>query len=305
MNGFGRVADGEDNWFHGPRSLPPTPEEFASRLWSEVNALKDAISMPKRGRFSSRAKSYTKEVGQGTVNSADTIGQFTANMTDEEFAILKRLVETRCREAAQVTVTPVSKVQHSIPRSLNPEIPPDVCVSLESNEGKEDPERDELEPPSAGTGFETPGQQCHPIRETGRTTADGCLTAGVGSNMGKHTSPTTERAGARAGTKITTTSADISSPTEHVGMRAGTSSTPAKPWHKTTSKENKQFDPGRKGEKAPLWNAAVILSFFFLRGDLGHGRLVVFALCPFVFVCLSACSVLHLLFLSGDHFSAS
>ena len=26
MNGFDRVADGEDNWFHGPRSLPPTPE---------------------------------------------------------------------------------------------------------------------------------------------------------------------------------------------------------------------------------------------------------------------------------------
>ena len=24
MNGFDRVADGEDNWFHGPRSLPPT-----------------------------------------------------------------------------------------------------------------------------------------------------------------------------------------------------------------------------------------------------------------------------------------
>ena len=27
MNGFDRVADGEDNWFHGPRSLPPTPED--------------------------------------------------------------------------------------------------------------------------------------------------------------------------------------------------------------------------------------------------------------------------------------
>ena len=48
-----------------------------------------------------------------------------------------------------------------------------------------DPERDELEPSSAGTGFETPGQQCHPIWETGRTTADGFLTAGVGSNLGK------------------------------------------------------------------------------------------------------------------------
>ena len=45
-NGFDRVADGQDNWFHGPRSLPPTPEEFAADLWCEVNALKYAISMP-------------------------------------------------------------------------------------------------------------------------------------------------------------------------------------------------------------------------------------------------------------------
>ena len=26
MNGFDRVVDGKDNWFHGPRSLPPTPQ---------------------------------------------------------------------------------------------------------------------------------------------------------------------------------------------------------------------------------------------------------------------------------------
>ena len=41
MNGFDRVADGEDNWFHGPRSLPPTPEKFAADLWCEVNMLKN------------------------------------------------------------------------------------------------------------------------------------------------------------------------------------------------------------------------------------------------------------------------
>ena len=39
MNGFDRVADGEDNWFHGPRSLPPTPEEFTESLWCKVNEL--------------------------------------------------------------------------------------------------------------------------------------------------------------------------------------------------------------------------------------------------------------------------
>ena len=107
------------------------------------------------------------------------------DLAEEEFAVTKRYVERRSREAAQMTVTPVSTAQHCIPRSPNPEMPSDVCVSLESNEGKVDPERDELESPSAGMGFETPGQQCHPIWETGRTTADGFLTAGVGSNLGK------------------------------------------------------------------------------------------------------------------------
>ena len=48
MIGFDRVADGEDDWFHGHRSLPPTPEKFAADLWCEVNALKDAISMPRQ-----------------------------------------------------------------------------------------------------------------------------------------------------------------------------------------------------------------------------------------------------------------
>ena len=50
-----------------------------------------------------------------------------------------------------------------------------------------DPERGELESPSAGTGLETPGQQCPPNEGTwdqGRTTADGFLTAGVDSNQG-------------------------------------------------------------------------------------------------------------------------
>ena len=39
--------------------------------------------------------------------------------------------------------------------------------------------------------------------------------------------------------------------------------TSAKPRDKTTSEENKQFDPGGKGEKAPLWNADLILFFFW------------------------------------------
>ena len=50
MNSFDRVADGEDNWSHGPRSLPPTPEEYAADLWCKVNELKNAISMPAKTR---------------------------------------------------------------------------------------------------------------------------------------------------------------------------------------------------------------------------------------------------------------
>ena len=181
-------------------------------------------------------------------------------MPNEEFARLKRLVEKRGREAAQVTVTPpVDAVQHCSPCPPNPDMPSDVCFKLKSIEGKMDPERGELESPSAGTGLETPGQQGPPNEGTwdqGRTTAAGFLTADVGSSQGGNISSPTERA------KSTATLAEISSPTEHVGTLAGTAATPEKRRHKTSSEENKQFDPGGKGEKAPPWNAAVTLLSF-------------------------------------------
>ena len=47
MNGFDRVMDGEYNWFH-TRSLPPTPQQFSTTLRSELQKLKDAISMPRQ-----------------------------------------------------------------------------------------------------------------------------------------------------------------------------------------------------------------------------------------------------------------
>ena len=226
MNGSDRVADVEDNWFHGPRSLPPTPEKFAADLWSEVNALKDAISMPR----------------QKVSNLINAIEQ--DKVSDEEFAILKRLVEKRDREAAQVTVAPVDTVQHCSPCSPNPDTPSDVCIKFERNEGKMGPELEELESPSAGTGLKTPGQQCPPnerIWETGRTTASGILTEGVSSCQGKRISSPTERV------KSTRITADTTF------MQQG---------HKPGSEENKQFDPGGNGEKAPHWNAAVILLSF-------------------------------------------
>ena len=52
------------------------------------------------------------------------------DLPDEERAAIKRYVERRSREAAQVTVTPVSTAQYCIPRSLNPEIPSDMYVSM-------------------------------------------------------------------------------------------------------------------------------------------------------------------------------
>ena len=123
-------------------------------------------------------------------------------VSDEELAILKRLVEKRGREAAQVTVTTVDTVQYCSPSPQTPEPSLDVCFNLENSEGRMDPERGELESPSAGTGLETPGQQCPPNEgtlETGRTTADGFLTAGVGPNQGTDIfSPTTERVDTRA-----------------------------------------------------------------------------------------------------------
>ena len=109
-----------------------------------------------------------------------------------------------------------------------------------------DAEPKELEPPSACTGFETSGQQCHPIWETGRITADDFLTAGVGLNQGGDISSRTERVDTRAGTKSTTTPADISSPTEHVGTRVGTASstvslrTRSKPKDKEKGSEEKK-----------------------------------------------------------------
>ena len=136
-------------------------------------------------------------------------------LPDEELAVIKRYVEKRSHEAAQaqVTVTPVDTVPHCSPCPLDPEPLSSVYVKFENNEGKMDPERGELKSSSAGTGLETPGQQCPPNEGTwdqGRTTASGFLTAGVDSNQGGNIfSPTTESGDTRAGNKSTIITADI------------------------------------------------------------------------------------------------
>ena len=81
MNGLDQVADGEDNWFHGSRSLSPTPEEFAASLWSEVNALKAAISTP------ARDGSSWQQLNRNLIKNFER-----DEVSDENFAKIKRIV---------------------------------------------------------------------------------------------------------------------------------------------------------------------------------------------------------------------
>ena len=84
-NGFDRVAEGEERCFPGHRSLPPTPEEYYASLWCEVNALKEAISMPARTPWQKTAK---------------FVDGLKRKLRDWELAEIKRYVEKRCREEA-------------------------------------------------------------------------------------------------------------------------------------------------------------------------------------------------------------
>ena len=229
-NGFDREMEGEESCFTGHRSLPPTPQEYYASLWLEVNALKDAISMPLQ-----------------LLKLFNAIEQDT--LSDEEYATLKRCMEKRVRETAQVTaVTRDHTVQPCSPCSPNPDRPSGVLCNLE-NEGTMSQELEELTSSSTSTGLNTPGQLSPPnegVWETGRITADSFLTAGVNSSQGGRTPSPPER----------------STSTRMVARISSTAATPPKRRHKTSSEENKQFDPGGRGEQAPPWKAAVPLLFF-------------------------------------------
>ena len=213
----------------------------------------------------------------------DSLDKLLANF---EFARIKEYVDRRSREAARAQVTAVTRddtVQHCSPCSPNPDRPSGAYFNLENNEGEMGPELEELESPSAGAGLETPGQQCPPyegIWEQGRTTASGFSTAGVGSSKKRNISSSTERA------TSTVTVAGISS----------NAATPSKRMHKTSSEENKQFDPGRRKEKAPPWDSAVTLPSF--SGEKLGGFLSVFYLCFFYALCVPVFP--KLFFLPGD-----
>ena len=193
--------------------------------------------MPAESSTVTRPRQKTMDIVDGRRH--DSLDELLANF---EFARIKEYVEKRSREAAQaqVTVTQVDTVQHSSPCSPDPGTSSDVCVNLESNEGKMGPELEKLKSSSADTGFETPGQQCPPnegIWEQGRTTANGFLTAGADSSQGGRIPSPTESVDMRASKKSTRITAD---------------STFLQQVHKPRSEENKQFDPGGKGEKARL-----------------------------------------------------
>ena len=95
MNGFDRVVEGEENWFHGHRSLPPTPEQYTASLRFELQKLKDAISMPAENTVT-RSRQKTMGVVDGLRN--DSLDELLAIF---EFARIKEYVEKRSREKAQ------------------------------------------------------------------------------------------------------------------------------------------------------------------------------------------------------------
>ena len=133
-NGFDREMEGEESCFTGHRSLPPTPQEYYASLWCEVNGLKDAISMPLQ-----------------LLKLFNAIEQDT--LSDEEYATLKRCMEKRVRETAQVTaVTRDNTVQPCSLCSPNPDRPSGVLCNLE-NEGTMSQELEELTSTSTSTGL--------------------------------------------------------------------------------------------------------------------------------------------------------
>ena len=180
--------------------------------------------------------------------------------------------------------TPAGKtLPHSFPETsrFRRERARDICVcNMEKHEeGRVDPEPDQLESPPAGTGFETPGQQCHSILETRRTTANGCLLVAVSSNFGRNTFSRAEIVVGRR--------ADSESTTQYTASITASLQTRRKPKDKETgSEENKQFDPGGERRGATTLESGCTGIVFFPGGNLGLGaRCLCFVLLS-VRVCL-------------------
>ena len=221
-NGFDRCDVHDGQWIHSP--LPPTPEETTASMWVDLGALRKEVSTSEKYRSKQRVESFLNELEQGT-----------ASLTGEELARLERMIiEERGRAAAHVVVAPIDTAQPSNHRSRCLEISFDVHICMEGNtKGRMDPESGELKPslagtdqlesPSADTGFEALGQQCLSNWEMEQTsTGDGCLLVGVRSNLGENMFSLAELV---------------------IGLPKDKES---------ADEENEQFDPGGKGEEPPL-----------------------------------------------------
>ena len=74
MNDFDRIGADDNQW--ASRPLPLAPEQFTQSLWSEVNALKDAI-----------AEDTVTRPWQTTIDFVDGL---KGKLPDEELAVIKR-----------------------------------------------------------------------------------------------------------------------------------------------------------------------------------------------------------------------
>ena len=242
--------DRDDSWMYAPRPL--APEELTDSLWGEVNTLKKAISMSDRARPWQKANTFLDGLEQGKRasrmhNLPCSNGSWRGEAAMRHMRLLRRLIQ-------HSTVAPARMLPKH--RSIHVS----VWIWGKYEVGRMNPEPTELESPSAVTGLETSGQQCLPNGETGRTTADGYLLVGMGSNQGGDTSSPTERVDTRADSKITT--APTASNTTLLQARRKPND------KKTLSKENKQFDPGGKRGEPPPGNAGCTNSVFFFWGEL-------------------------------------
>ena len=127
----------------------------------------------------------------------------------------------------------------------------------ENTEGEMDPELGELESSSAGTVIEAPEQQCLSNWEMEGTTVDGCSLVDGSSDLGETTFSLEEL--------IIGRQPDSQTSTSFASSKIVCQKMSHKPKGKElANKENKQFDPGRKGgshrfEKRMYW-----YSFLFL-----------------------------------------
>ena len=103
----------------------------------------------------------------------------------------------------------------------------------------------------------------------GRNIVDGCLLAGVSSNLGGNTFSLTELViGTRTDSKTATPSTSSKPAFLQISRKSGES--------ESASEENKQFDPGGERGEPPHSKADVQVSFSFSGGTLDLGGLACF-----------------------------